>query len=78
VNASDNHGDTPLHNAALRGYKEVVEALVAHAADVNVKNSRGRTPLDEATRRGHKDIVRLLTAKAEGTGAGVQDGGTKK
>jgi ankyrin repeat protein len=77
VNASDSHGDTPLHNAALRGYKEVVEVLVAHGADVNAKNSRGRTPLDEAARRGHKDIVRLLTAKAEGTSVGAPQSATK-
>jgi ankyrin repeat protein len=62
--AVDERGDTPLHEAALRGHREIVELLLARNASVSVKNSRGRTPLDEAVRRGHKEIVRLLTPKA--------------
>jgi len=40
--------DTPLHEAARNGRTEVVQMLLEHGADVNVKNSLGNTPLDEA------------------------------
>jgi ankyrin repeat protein len=37
VNARNENGDTPLHNAAEWGYKEIVELLIAEGADVNAK-----------------------------------------
>jgi len=59
-NAKDNKvGDTPLILAAGKGYKEVVEVLLAHGADVNLADNKG-TPLTWATRTGHSDIADLL------------------
>ena len=60
VNAKDKDGDTPLHDAAFRGHKEMVELLLANGADVMARDNSGLTPLHEAHRRRHKEIVELL------------------
>jgi len=46
VNAKDEGGWTPLHQAAWNGRKEIVELLITKGADVNTKDMSGRTPLD--------------------------------
>ena len=56
-------GGTPLHWAALRGYREIVAFLVAEGADVKVTNNAGETPLQVAQRMGKKDIVEFLSAR---------------
>ena len=61
VNAKDEGGQTPLHRAALRGHKEIVELLIAKSADVNAKDLNWRTPLHYAT-FGSDEIVELLLA----------------
>ena len=62
VNAKDGGGQTPLHRAALRGNKEIVELLIANGADRNAKDVNGRTPLHYAT-FGYNETVELLLAK---------------
>jgi len=51
VNAKNDNGWTPLHNAAGNN-KEVVELLIAKGADLNAKvkggDHKGATPLDVA------------------------------
>jgi ankyrin repeat protein len=54
---------TPLHQAAARGHKEVVELLIAKGADVNAKAENGVAPLHVAAGAGHKEIAELLIAK---------------
>ncbi len=39
-------GSTALHMAAFFGHLEIVKALLAKEADVNVRNDRSETPLD--------------------------------
>ena len=56
-------GETPLHLAALRGYGEVVSALIEKGADVNAVDSRGATPLDRAVAYGQKRSAEILVAK---------------
>jgi ankyrin repeat protein len=51
VNAADSQGRTPLLGAAFWGYDEVIRALVAHRARVDVKDARGRSAVDYAMGR---------------------------
>jgi hypothetical protein len=45
VKAVDDHGETALHGAALRGANDVVELLVKEGASLTATNSKGWTPL---------------------------------
>ena len=45
----DNDGDTPLHIASHRGYRECVEALLLLNAPIMLRNASGKTPRDLAT-----------------------------
>ena len=47
VNAKNENSQTPLHSAADKGHKEIVELLIAKSADLN-PISYGMTPLDYA------------------------------
>jgi ankyrin repeat protein len=42
-------GDTPLHVAASRGHLEVVELLLSHGGDSQLRNKDQKTPIDLAT-----------------------------
>ncbi|MFZ1049620.1 MAG: ankyrin repeat domain-containing protein [Candidatus Sulfotelmatobacter sp.] len=46
--------------AAIKGYKNVAELLLANKADVNAKTHNGATLLLYADKRGYKDIADLL------------------
>jgi ankyrin repeat protein len=52
--------ETPLHEAAQRGYANFVSLLLTNGADANVINDDGRTPLFLAVRGGQEKIVQLL------------------
>jgi len=60
VNAKNDYGGTPLHQAAWGGHTEVAELLIAKGADVNAKNKPGRTPLDTAINYNQSEITALL------------------
>ena len=61
VNKKDKGGYTPLHWAAFRGHKEVVELLIAKGAEVNAKCYEfAATPLDLATIQDYVEIKKLL------------------
>lgn len=45
VGAVDDHGDTALHGAALRGANEIVQLLVGKGAPLGARNAEGWTPL---------------------------------
>jgi len=70
----DKYGETPLGVASRRGCLEVVNMLVEHKADVNLK-SRYYYPLGCAAVAGHKTIVALLLAR--GARADARDGDGK-
>jgi len=61
------HGLTPLHWAATRGYRDVAEILIAHGADVNADRTDAHcdvvgTPLHCAVFTGHVEVARVLIA----------------
>ena len=49
-----------MHLAAYHGQREVVELLIAKAADLNTKKITGHTPLDYAVIVRKTDIADLL------------------
>jgi ankyrin repeat protein len=62
LNAQDNNGDTPLHIACSYGYgdrkrTDIIEALLAFGADVNITNDRKQTPAQAAV---YDDFSELL------------------
>ena len=64
VNAKDEDGVTPLHEAALWGHNEVTELLIANGAEVNAiivsGPYQGKTPLDLAIRHKKNETADLL------------------
>jgi len=71
-------GLTPLHTAAGRGHKEIVELLITAGADVNAKGDYGWTPLHKAAAafEDHKEVVELLIAKGADVNAKDMHGET--
>jgi len=60
VNGVDDHGNTPLIQAARFGHDEVVTALLIAKADVKRKNDEGKTALMYAKENEHSHVMRLL------------------
>ena len=64
VNAKGKYGRAPLHYAASRGLKKIIELLIARGADVNTKievgDYIGQTPLDGAIQWGRTETADLL------------------
>ena len=54
---------TPLHFAAKRGHRDIVDLLLKEKADIEAKNVNQSTPLHFAVGSGHRDIVDLLLEK---------------
>ena len=60
VNTRDQAGRTPLHMAAIRGHREMVEVLLSKGALVNAVDGDGWTPLRWATASGAREVSELL------------------
>jgi len=75
VNAKSESGWTPLHTAAARGHKEIVELLIVEGADVNA-GDKIITPLHLAAFHGQPEIAELLIAKGADVNARDSIGGT--
>ena len=61
INGLDEHGNTPLIEAARSGHDEVVTALLIAKADIEIKNDEGKTALMVAAEGGHDQTVKFLT-----------------
>ena len=66
-------GGTPLHVAAMEGYNEIAELLIAKGADVNAWDGNGKTSLHLAAT---KEIVELLIDKGANVNAQRDNGDT--
>jgi ankyrin repeat protein len=66
VNGIDEHGNTPLIEAARFGHDEVVTALVIAKADMKAEKGDGKTALMLAAEGGHDETVRVLTQAGAG------------
>ena len=62
VDARNVEGRSALHEAALAGHEQIVQALLAAGADAVASDARSRTALHEAARGGHLPIVERLLA----------------
>jgi len=60
INAKNDHGDTPLHLAAMMGYEDEAKLLLDNNADVNARDDKGITPVGYAEQDSHKDLARML------------------
>ena len=56
------NGSTPLHFAAGNGHLEVVQLLLRHRADKELKNNFGEKPVDRVCERGNKQHKAAITA----------------
>lgn len=54
---------TPLHEAAMRGERARVQALLADGLEVDARDAYGITPLHLAVSKGHRDVAELLLSK---------------
>ena len=66
----------PLHEAASRGHKEIVQLLIAKGANVKAKTDDGNTPLHSAAAKKHENIAELLIAKGADVNAKDNKGRT--
>ncbi|MCP4624633.1 MAG: hypothetical protein GY850_14050 [bacterium] len=74
VNERDKLGETPLHVAAMSGYREIASLLLENGADLNAGDVRGLTPVHMAAWRGNRDMVDLLLNHGADINARDKDG----
>jgi len=62
MNWRDWKGMTFLMNTGMRGQTELVKALIAKSAKLNLQSNEGKTAADYAQENKHSDVVELLRA----------------
>ena len=50
IDSQNADGSTPIHEAAKRGFTEILEALLQHRPDLTIRDSKGATALQVSTR----------------------------
>jgi uncharacterized protein len=76
VNKAQPDGTTPLHWAAYRVDRELVQTLLKKGAKADVVNRYGASPLAEAARVANVDLVGMLLEAGADANAGNEDGQT--
>ncbi|XP_033761103.1 tyrosine-protein kinase HTK16-like [Pecten maximus] len=69
INAKNEWGTTALHDACKYGAKEIVQTLIKHKADVEMKDRAGLTPLHRSCASNHYEMIPILVEEG---GANVQ------
>ena len=69
VNAEDDDGSTPLHEAAYNGHAAVVAQLLQAKANPIAVDKHGDTPAKNAESQGHSDLAKLLHQAAKSSGS---------
>ena len=67
---------TPLHQAALAGHVETVEAMLAEGRPIDVVDSDGKTVLHWAAAGGHGEVMKILVDRGCDVNAVSADGCT--
>lgn len=60
VDARTSNGSTALHSAAANGQMQIVELLLQHNCNVNIRALTGATALYGAATAGHWEVVKSL------------------
>ena len=76
VNQAQPDGTTPIHWAVYRVDYDLLAALIAKKAKVDVANEFGYTPLSEAAKQGDARMVKMLMDAGSGTEGANADGQT--
>jgi ankyrin repeat protein len=76
VNEAQPDGTRPVHWAVYRVDYDLLAALIAKKAKVDVSNQFGSTPLDEAAKQGDSRMVKMLLDAGSGTEGANEDGQT--
>ena len=76
VNKRDAEGNTPLHHACQKGYRDITVMLLEKDADVTATNNMSETPLHAAARTGNKEIIERLLDRGADINATDKDGKT--
>ena len=78
VNSTSRNGlrAAPIQSAAAAGHSKVVELLLKHGADPNVREQDGYTPLHAAAQNGDVEIIRTLIYGGADLLARSEDGRT--
>ena len=70
VNAKQDKGWTPLHEAVNRGDIEMTRYLLAHGADPKLQNDEGKSAIGLAADKGNADVLKLLKERRGGVTEG--------
>ena len=71
INEKNEHENTPLHYAILKGNIKMIKSLLEKGANPNIKGRNGLTPLYLATLKGFREIISLLLSN--GADPALQD-----
>ena len=76
VHRADEDGYRPIHWACRNGHLAIVELLLSHGAQPDVKTNGGSTPIHWACDAGHLAIVKLLHSRGAPLDVKNNDGRT--